>query len=91
MLGIVCIAGWSGLLTCAYFTILNYKKALRLDEPDELLGGDIYYFAPIKMAGTISSYTKGLELTRLNSEFTRASPQRRPRANRVSASSLLDN
>ena len=42
---------------------------IRLTEEQELLGGDIYYFAPIKMEGKISSYAKGLQLTRLNSEF----------------------
>lgn len=42
---------------------------LRLSESDELLGGDIHYFAPIIFDGKVSDYTKGLALTRLNSSF----------------------
>ena len=42
---------------------------LRLSESDELLGGDVHYFAPIKFEGKVSDYTKGLALTRLNSSF----------------------
>ena len=48
-----------------------FKKIsqIRLTEEQELLGGDIYYFAPIQMEGRVSSYAKGLQLTRLNSEM----------------------
>lgn len=42
---------------------------LRLSEEDELLGGDLHYFAPIKFQGKVSTYTKGLQLTRLNTSF----------------------
>ena len=42
---------------------------IRLNEEEELLGGDIHYFAPIQLKGSISQYAKGLQLTRLNSEM----------------------
>jgi len=35
---------------------------IRLDYFDELLGGDIHYFAPIKMHGQISNYINEVEL-----------------------------
>lgn len=59
-LGILCIAAWSATLSSLYFTIAKAFKLIRLNEVDELLGGDIHYFAPIKMQGTVSSYAKGL-------------------------------
>ena len=79
---VVSIIVWSGLLSFIYFSLFKYFKIIRLKETDELIGGDIFYFAPIKMAGTISSYTKGLELSRLNSEIMNLSPSKlRPRSN----------
>jgi len=42
---------------------------IRLNEEEELLGGDIHYFAPVQLKGSISQYAKGLQLTRLNSEM----------------------
>jgi len=68
-LGIACIAGWSGILSSIYFLICKKLNFIRLSEVDELIGGDIHYFAPIKMRGTVSSYAKGIQLTRLNSDF----------------------
>jgi len=42
---------------------------LRLSKSDELLGGDVHYFAPIKFQGKVSTYTKGLALTKLNTSY----------------------
>lgn len=68
-LGILCISAWSGGLSAIYFLFFKKIGYIRLTEDQELLGGDIYYFAPIEMKGSISSYAKGLQLTRLNSEM----------------------
>lgn len=66
---VVCISGWSSILSFIYFSIFKRIGHIRLSEEQELLGGDIYYFAPIKMEGKVSNYAKGLQLTRLNSEL----------------------
>ena len=68
LVGILCIASWSGIISAIFFGIAKYMGKIRLNEVDKLLGGDIHYFAPIKMVGTVSSHAKGLELTKLNSE-----------------------
>ena len=49
---------------------------IRLNEEEELLGGDIHYFAPIQLKGSISQYAKGLQLTRLNSEMIAVKSQK---------------
>lgn len=67
-LGILVIASWSSFLSGIYFSISKKLNFIRLSDVDELLGGDIHYFAPIDMEGTIASYAKGLQLTKLNSE-----------------------
>jgi len=59
-LGIVCITAWSGGLSALYFLAFKKMKYIRLSAEDELLGGDIHYFAPIQMQGSISQYAKGL-------------------------------
>lgn len=56
-------------MSLIYFSTFKAIGYIRLTEEQELLGGDIFYFAPIKMEGKISSYAKGLQLTRLNSEM----------------------
>lgn len=56
-------------MSAIYFLILRKAGVLRLSQSDELLGGDIHYFAPIKFQGKVSEYTKGLALTRLNTSF----------------------
>ena len=68
-LGALSIITWTVLLSAIYFSVFKKIGYIRLTEEQELLGGDIYYFAPIKMEGKISSYAKGLQLTRLNSEM----------------------
>ena len=75
LLGIVCSSAWSGGLSAIYFYIFKRLNSLRLPEDDELLGGDIHYFAPIQMKGSISQYAKGLQLTRLNSEMIAVPPK----------------
>jgi Amt family ammonium transporter len=67
-LGAACIAAWSGGLSAIYFTVAKRCGHLRLSAQEELLGGDIHYFAPKVMQGRISSYTQGLQMERLNSD-----------------------
>lgn len=59
-LGIVCITAWSGGLSAIYFYAFKKMGMIRLNEEEELLGGDIHYFAPIQLKGSISQYPKGL-------------------------------
>lgn len=49
LLGIVCICAWSGGLSAIYFFIFKKMNCIRLNEEEELLGGDIHYFAPIQL------------------------------------------
>jgi hypothetical protein len=70
-LGCLCIALWTSSISSIYFLTLRHFELLRLSKSDELLGGDIHYFAPIKFQGKISTYTKGLALTKLNTSYTR--------------------
>jgi hypothetical protein len=69
LLAIVCIATWSGGLSFIYFYTCKKFGCLRLSLEDEILGGDIHYFAPKQMEGKISTYARGLHLTLLNSEY----------------------
>lgn len=68
-LGCVCIIAWTAAVSGIYFFTLKHFGLLRLSQSDELLGGDVHYFAPIEFRGKISSYTKGLALTKLNTSF----------------------
>lgn len=47
-LGAVCIFAWATIISSLYFLVVRAMGFLRLSEQDELLGGDIHYFAPIK-------------------------------------------
>lgn len=60
LIGALAIASWSGGLSFIYFMIWKKMGHIRLTEEQELLGGDIHYFAPITMEGKVSSYAKGL-------------------------------
>jgi ammonia channel protein AmtB len=71
-LGCLCIALWTASISFMYFFTLNKLGVLRLSVSDELLGGDVHYFAPIKFQGKVSEYTKGLALTRLNTSHLRS-------------------
>lgn len=51
LLGCVSIIAWVGILSAIFFGIARYTGFLRLDQKDEILGGDIHYFAPIKGSG----------------------------------------
>jgi ammonium transporter, Amt family len=68
-LGCLVIAVWTSGISSIYFLTVRHFGHLRLSKSDELLGGDIHYFAPIKFEGKVSTYTKGLALTRLNTTF----------------------
>lgn len=46
-LGILCITVWSGGLSALYFFAFKKMGYIRLNEEEEILGGDIHYFAPI--------------------------------------------
>ena len=71
-LGCLCIAVWTASISFLYFYTLNKLGVLRLSVSDELLGGDVHYFAPIKFQGKVSEYTKGLALTRLNTSHLKS-------------------
>jgi len=44
-------------VTCGSFYVITLKTGqLRLDIKDEILGGDIHYFAPIDFIGEIKHY-----------------------------------
>lgn len=47
-LGCLCIAVWTSAVSSIYFFTLRHFNVLRLSTSDELLGGDVHYFAPIK-------------------------------------------
>ena len=57
IVGCAVIILWSTSLSYIYFSLVRKFGKLRLTEQQELLGGDILYFAPKVMAGKISSYT----------------------------------
>ena len=61
-LGILVIASWSGIISGLYFFVAKQWNMIRLTYFDELLGGDIHYFAPIKMHGHISNYINDVAL-----------------------------
>merc|ERR1711990_745467 len=44
--GCLCIAVWSGGLSAIFFLIASKMGVLRLEEKDELIGGDLHYFGP---------------------------------------------
>jgi Amt family ammonium transporter len=48
IVGCLCIIAWTSILSSIYFLTLKKAGVLRLSQSDELLGGDIHYFAPIK-------------------------------------------
>jgi ammonia channel protein AmtB len=56
LLGCVCICAWSGILSAIFFLISKKLNYLRLSEMDEILGGDIHYFAPIHFDGKVNQY-----------------------------------
>lgn len=56
LLGCLLIMVWSGGISAIFFFISNKMGALRLSEMDELLGGDIHYFAPIAFEGDLKEY-----------------------------------
>lgn len=47
LLGAVTIMAWIGIVSFLFFYPMMRLKLLRLDTKHEILGGDIYYFAPI--------------------------------------------
>lgn len=47
---------WSGGISAIFFGIANYFGVFRLSEQDEVLGGDLHYFYPIKFVGRIEDY-----------------------------------
>lgn len=47
LIGAVVIITWVGLISFLFFFFMNKFGWLRMDDKDEVLGGDIYYFAPI--------------------------------------------
>mmetsp|Transcript_1502 Transcript_1502/g.2646 ORF Transcript_1502/g.2646 Transcript_1502/m.2646 type:complete len:272 (-) Transcript_1502:69-884(-) len=54
--GCAAIAAWSMSLTTVFFLIGNKLNAVRMDDSDEILGGDIHYFAPIEFEGKAVDY-----------------------------------
>jgi len=48
LLGAVAILCWTTLMSGSFFLISEYSGILKVSEKAEVLGGDIFYFAPIK-------------------------------------------
>ena len=55
-MGAIAIMAWVGLLSFLIFFTMKKFEWLRLDQRHEVLGGDIYYFAPIHFTGDPSYY-----------------------------------
>lgn len=53
LLGVVAIIAWVGILSAIFFSIAKALSFLRLSKQDEILGGDLHYFAPITYAGAM--------------------------------------
>lgn len=51
LLGAFIIIVWVGSASFLLFYIMDKFQYLRLESKDEVLGGDIYYFAPIQFTG----------------------------------------
>ena len=63
VIGILFIIAWTGVFSTLFFLVAKQFKVLRLDEIDEVLGGDIHYFGPIEFTGERYQYDmeEGLE------------------------------
>ena len=63
VIGILFIIAWTGVFSTLFFLVAKQFKVLRLDEIDEVLGGDIHYFGPIELTGERYQYDmeEGLE------------------------------
>ena len=55
-LGGLMIIIWSGTIASIYFFISKKMGTLRLSVQEEILGGDIFYFGPIKFKGKLAEY-----------------------------------
>ena len=51
LLACLCIIVWVGGTSAMFFFVANKLNVLRLHKNDELLGGDLYYFGPIRFEG----------------------------------------
>lgn len=56
LLMVVSIITWVGTITAILVTIAKKMSALRLEKHDEILGGDIHYFGPIELQGSLANY-----------------------------------
>ena len=56
LLACLCIIVWVGGTSGLFFFVANKLNVLRLHKNDELLGGDLYYFGPIRFEGQINQY-----------------------------------
>lgn len=57
------ITAWAGIISSIYFGICKYFNVLRISVRDELIGGDIHYFAPFEMEGVCADYVNGHEMS----------------------------
>jgi ammonia channel protein AmtB len=71
--GCLCIIVWSAGLSGFFFFISNRLGYLRLCEMDEIMGGDLHYFAPIIFDGELNDYdmVTALEKAVLKSDLKR--------------------
>lgn len=53
--GVLCIAVWSGGLSAIFFLAAKHMGVLRLEEKDELIGGDLHYFGPIELDTSLAN------------------------------------
>jgi ammonia channel protein AmtB len=53
LLGLVSIVSWSGILSYIYFKASMKMNMMRFKKIDEILGGDLHYFGPIKFVGNL--------------------------------------
>lgn len=55
-LGSLIIIIWSGSISTIFFLISRRMGTLRMSVQEEILGGDIFYFGPIKFQGKLQEY-----------------------------------
>ena len=54
--GCLMIALWSGVLCGIFFKVSMMLGVMRMSEEAEILGGDLYYFAPMEFDGNPADY-----------------------------------
>jgi ammonia channel protein AmtB len=56
LLGAIVITCWSASISYIYFKLSMKGNMIRHRSTDEIIGGDLHYFGPIKFEGSIQDY-----------------------------------